>query len=91
MAVKEALRNIVKHAHASRVQISAEWAEGNLRIVIEDNGRGASNIPLDGMHNGVANMQQRLEKIGGSFHMEERACGGTRVMFDLPVAAPIAP
>ncbi|HEX8311374.1 MAG TPA: two-component regulator propeller domain-containing protein [Chthoniobacteraceae bacterium] len=85
MAVKEALRNIVKHAHASRVQISAAWSDGSLRIVIEDDGRGASEIPLDSMHNGIANMKQRLEKIGGTFHLEERACGGTRAVFDLPI------
>jgi PAS domain S-box-containing protein len=38
--VQEAMSNVAKHAQATRVKITIERIEGNLRLMIEDNGVG---------------------------------------------------
>ena len=45
MVVKEALHNVLKHAHASEVRLSLKLHEGLLELRVEDNGRGFKGTP----------------------------------------------
>lgn len=83
MTVKEALNNVLKHAHATEVKISLAVQDDGLRIVVTDNGRG---FVMNGSHdggNGLQNMKERLARIGGRLNLESRQNAGTRVQMDV--------
>jgi len=79
MVVKEALNNILKHAAATEVRISLAVAESKLIIVITDNGRGFSPAGVNGSGDGLANMKQRIERIGGRLSLESNLGTGTMI------------
>lgn len=82
LAYKEALHNIVKHAHATRVDIDFAVAGRRLSIRVRDNGRGFDLAAVSDAGNGLVNMQKRMEDIGGSFRVASGA-GGTTVRFEV--------
>lgn len=84
MAVKEALNNILKHAAATEVRIALSIVEKDLVITISDNGRGYHAVTPDPTGDGLRNMSERLENIGGQFKMARNADGGTLITMSLP-------
>ena len=85
LAVKEALQNIVKHAHASRAELRIHISPGHLRIEVTDNGRGFEGPPQDDRADGLNNMRQRLDEIGGECRVESKLGAGTTVVITLPL------
>lgn len=92
LAFKEALNNIVKHAHASRVMISIETADNRFVLTVADNGLGLKPDDNPGKTggNGLGNMRHRLQEIGGSCEIASEPGHGTRVVFSVP-AEPASP
>jgi len=85
MAVKEALNNVLKHAHATEVRISLALEDRDLRIIVTDNGCG---FVMNGSHNGgdgLNNMKERLARIGGRLDIESKEKSGTRVEMEVSV------
>jgi signal transduction histidine kinase len=82
MAVKEALNNILKHAGATEVRIGLALADGKLAITIADNGCGFRPDQARSSGNGLANMKQRLERIGGQLVLETQPGVGTRIKME---------
>jgi signal transduction histidine kinase len=82
--LQEAFTNVLKHAHASMIHVETGLREGGQQVFIRvsDNGAGFS-----GEHRGrgLANMQQRAERIGGSLQVAPSASGTTLELL-LPVA-----
>ncbi|MEY2600121.1 MAG: hypothetical protein RLZZ142_2380 [Verrucomicrobiota bacterium] len=75
MLVKEALHNVVKHAHATEVRLRIR-AEGSLlEIVVEDDGCGMAERVVEG--DGTGNMRQRAAAIGASLERWSSPGGGT--------------
>ena len=68
LVVKEAVHNIIKHAHAEEVSICMEFDKG-IRITIADNGKGFSPEVTQRPGHGLKNMQYRMNKIGGAWEM----------------------
>jgi len=84
MAVKEAIHNIIKHAHASEISMRVTFAHGELDISIQDNGGGFEPAgKTEG--NGLTNMKQRLANIGGKCAVESQPGKGTTVRMHLLV------
>jgi len=83
--VKEALQNIVKHAHATEVWLRVNAGEEILRIAVEDNGRGFARAPQDAWADGLRNMRQRLDEIGGECRIESDLGKGTTITVELPL------
>src|SRR5262249_51047492 len=83
LAVKEALNNIVKHAHASEAWLRVGAPNGALQIVIEDNGCGFDRPREDALSDGLRNMRQRLAEIGGECRIESKVGAGTKVTLQL--------
>jgi signal transduction histidine kinase len=81
LVVKEALNNIARHARATEVRLRITATENEVAIVIQDNGRGFENAPDNGSCDGLRNMRQRMEEIGGNFLLASRPGSGTRVEF----------
>jgi signal transduction histidine kinase len=77
LVVREALNNVAKHSQATEVWLRIHWRDHTLHILIEDNGCGFTGPDQDATGNGLRNMGQRLEKIGGRFECISRPGSGT--------------
>ena len=84
LVVKEALQNIVKHAHATEVWLRVSATTLGLRIVIEDNGSGFERAPEDALADGLRNMHQRMKELGGECRIQSRVGAGTEIIVELP-------
>ncbi|GAA2899249.1 two-component system sensor histidine kinase [Streptosporangium fragile] len=80
--LREALSNVVRHARASKVEVLARAHEGRLTLVVQDDGVG---LPEGGRRSGLRNLQDRAERLGGSFTAEAPARGGTRLTWSVPL------
>src|SRR5215472_9239076 len=77
----ESLTNVAKHAEASQVHISITQENGQLRVVIADDGLGGADPPRS---SGLRGLADRVEALGGSLAVDSPPGGGTRVMAELP-------
>lgn len=78
---QEACANVIKHAHARRVQISVTQDEGVLTMRIEDDGCGfdpAGRLPGSASL-GLTIMRERADAIGAVFELDSRPGAGVRV------------
>jgi signal transduction histidine kinase/ligand-binding sensor domain-containing protein len=86
---KEALNNVVKHAHASEVVVRFSARDGFFSVAIADDGQGrpGATAPVDRLcsGNGMGNMRQRMEEIGGICEVASNPGGGTVVTFTVPL------
>jgi signal transduction histidine kinase len=95
LAFKEALNNVIKHAAASEVSVSLTVQPDSFVLAIHDNGKGFSAEATEpparrepdriARGHGLANMRQRLMKIGGLCEIQSALGHGTRVKFVVPV------
>jgi two-component system, NarL family, sensor histidine kinase DesK len=85
LAVREAVTNVVRHAHASNCRLRLEQQNGTCRLEIQDDGLGCSN----GEGNGLRGMRERVEMLGGTLLRETQS--GTRLMISLPVREEASP
>ncbi|HKI70371.1 MAG TPA: ATP-binding protein, partial [Verrucomicrobiae bacterium] len=86
LGLKEALHNVVKHAGATEVWVRLTVTANELTLVVEDNGRGFSTEPVPGTgEDGLTNLRQRMEEIGGYFKQESTTEHGARITFVAPV------
>ena len=76
LVIKESLHNIVKHAKATEVHIQID-IDKELRVLIQDNGKGFDPAAIRSFANGIENMKKRIEEIGGRFTIE--STHGTRI------------
>jgi signal transduction histidine kinase len=84
LAFKEVLTNIVKHSGATEVRVGFEATEAELVVRVEDNGKGMPAGPAGATADGLANMRDRLARIGGRCDIGPGATGGARVSLRLP-------
>jgi signal transduction histidine kinase len=78
----EALSNVVRHAGATRVTVSAISSDGQLKLKIQDNGQGLPNDYLQGF--GLKNMHERTRLLGGEMSIESRKNFGTIISVEVP-------
>lgn len=84
---REALRNALRHSHASEVRISVSDQDGDLRVTVEDDGIGFDPESVDQKsHFGLALMRERIEIAGGVMYVDSRIGEGTRIIARLPSA-----
>jgi signal transduction histidine kinase len=92
---QEALTNVARHAHASRVSVLLERRPGYASLIVEDDGRGfesegTTESPAATGRLGLLGMQERARLAGGSLTVESAPGGGTTVFARLPIG-PAAP
>jgi signal transduction histidine kinase len=80
LAVKEAVRNVIKHSGATELQFMLVADEQELTFTIADNGRGFDPSATDPQRNGLSNMADRLREVGGRFEVRSQPGQGTTVM-----------
>ena len=82
--VQEAVTNVIRHAGATRAQVNIAAEQGQLKLCVSDNGRGAKTLRREG-HYGIRGMQERAESHGGSMRFETSPEGGLEVSALLPL------
>ncbi|MGB0135055.1 sensor histidine kinase [Dokdonella sp.] len=75
LVAREAITNIQRHAHARNASVTLDADNGELHLRIEDDGRGRSIVP----GNGLKGMRERVEAIGGRFRIDSAIGEGTRI------------
>ncbi len=83
--IGEALTNAAKHSGSKDVAVRVRATTGELRVEIEDRGRGLAAITDDDPHFGLKLMQAQAREIGGSITIESTPGRGVRVIAVLPV------
>jgi signal transduction histidine kinase len=82
--LREALANVARHAHASRVHVGLVVAEHRLLLTVSDDGVGLP--PGSGpASRGLTNMAERAKLLGGSFTIAPGAESGTEMNFEVPL------
>jgi signal transduction histidine kinase len=83
---KEALNNAVRHAHATQVRLRVFVLEESLIIEVADDGRGLDARPGTAGSDGIANMNERMQSIGGTCEIKSDAQQGTMVRLRAPLS-----
>jgi two-component system sensor histidine kinase UhpB len=73
---QEALTNVAKHAHARKVRITLDVADGQMAVAISDDGAGFDPAATEARASrwGMTTMRERVEAVGG--HLEVRSAPG---------------
>ncbi|SDP45462.1 signal transduction histidine kinase [Ralstonia sp. 25mfcol4.1] len=84
---QEALTNVERHAHASRVHVELEFSPSATRLTVRDNGTGfdvarMQHDPQRGI--GLRNLRERMAALGGQFDIVSMP-SGTRLVAMLPL------
>jgi signal transduction histidine kinase len=81
---KEMLHNIVKHAKATRVEISVIVSSGKFELRATDNGIGFDPSAAT-VGNGLKNLRRRAAELGGTLNIENQALQGTTIILSAPI------
>jgi signal transduction histidine kinase len=79
--VQETFANIVRHAHARNIKVTAHRPGNRLQLTIYDDGMGIPSHAVEG--HGMQNMRDRASLLHGHL-VVERLEKGTRVALDIP-------
>ena len=82
---QEALHNIAKHAHATRVQLHLAVEETNLVLEIADDGAGFDTNRQFPGHLGLVSMEERIQRLGGTLQISSAIGRGTRLHAQVPL------
>ena len=85
-ALQEALANLARHAHATRVVVRLRCQARLLQLSVADNGIGMADVASRTGH-GLAGLEERLLEAGGNLHIASRPGAGTTLQLSLPLAA----
>jgi signal transduction histidine kinase/ligand-binding sensor domain-containing protein len=94
LIIKEALTNVLRHAHATNVVVLITASQGRLRLEVTDDGVGLDGTPHasssgPGGGHGLENMQRRASALGGTARIVARPHGrGTSIVVDVPLTPP---
>jgi signal transduction histidine kinase len=83
LGVREALTNVIRHAQATNVILSLAIDKDSLIVKVKDNGRGLQGSSRNG--DGLRNMQDRLQSIGGGCDIISEPGSGTTIIFRVPL------
>ncbi len=86
--VAEALTNVEKHAHASRVRVAASALDGGLVVEVTDDGTGfvvGESLYVPG-HLGLLAMKERAQLMGGWCRIVSEPGAGAKIEFWVPTS-----
>jgi signal transduction histidine kinase len=91
--VQEGLTNVLKHAGATRAEVTLRWSAGALEVEVADDGGGGRHVETDGTvvavlpssGRGLVGMRERVALFGGELVAGPRPGGGFAVRARLPV------
>lgn len=92
---QEALTNVIRHAHARRIEVMLRHTNDLLELIVHDDGGGfdvgeALKKSARGESLGLTGMKERVELTGGQFLIRSSSEGGTVVQARFPMQIAIA-
>ncbi len=83
-AVQELLGNAARHSQATQIKVQIDSSDLDVRVSIEDNGKGFdANLGLEhGM--GIKLIRERVEMLNGKMDVDSVIGQGTRITFQIP-------
>ena len=81
--VSESIAKVVKHAHATRIQLQVVHDDGHLSVRIADDGRGGATMRRG---SGLSGLSDRVAAAGGTLDIHSPPSEGTTVKVLLPCA-----
>jgi signal transduction histidine kinase len=86
-ALQEALNNIERHAQARNLWVEIAVANGNVSMLVEDDGVGFADGALHGhLGHGIAIIRQRARALRGECAIRPRPEGGVLVELNIPLS-----
>ncbi|MFO1514765.1 MAG: two-component regulator propeller domain-containing protein [Verrucomicrobiota bacterium] len=86
LAVHEAFTNVLKHSNGTRAKVKMTCVDSNFEIRVEDNGKGFNpTVQNTNSTDGLRNMRERLEAVGGRCEINSLPDHGTKICFTLPL------
>jgi signal transduction histidine kinase len=85
-AVAEGLNNVRQHADASRVLLDLEFLPANVRMLLQDNGRGAVNPDAapDAAGSGLLDLRDQVQLLGGQMLIDTELGEGFNLVIEVP-------
>ena len=80
--LSEALSNAIRHSHAKEVEVEVKVDAGLVQVKVTDDGVGFKN---PSRRSGLANMEERAQRLGGTCSVGSGLGGGTRVLWEVPL------
>lgn len=84
---REAIRNVVEHAHAAHVNVRVDMAGDAATLTVDDDGRGVNDQELERRrgegHMGLVLLQDRAADLGARLSVERAPIGGTRIRLEV--------
>jgi len=84
--LQEGLANVARHAAAGSVSVRLCFEETRVVLTLIDDGKGFQLAQEVAGHYGLRNMNERVNRVGGSVEIDSAPGRGTRIQVDLPVA-----
>ena len=84
--VQESLTNVLRHASAARIVVTARALGASLVVEIQDDGRGML-YAADHESGGIRGMRERAVAVGGRLRIASTPGGGTTVTLTVPVTS----
>ena len=89
---QEAMTNVLKHAHATAVDVVLARNEGNLHLNFKDNGSGfevsaAQIAAWQSKSLGIIGMQERMQALGGFLEIASKPGHGTQIQASAPLSS----
>ena len=82
---QEALTNVATHAEAGRVIVRLVATPEQVRLAVEDDGRGFETSKVPGDRHGLVGMRERAEVLGGALEVHSEKGAGTRIEATVPL------
>jgi PAS domain S-box-containing protein len=82
---REALTNVAHHAEASEVSVSIASTSRKIRMNVTDNGKGFDLGSVDAGRLGLLGMKERVEMVGGTFHVDSAPGKSTTIRVEIKV------
>ena len=84
LIIQELITNALKHANATEISIQVSLIDGELDVIVEDNGKGFDKKNLTkGI--GLRSIEDRVKRLGGNWNLESGVGTGTIMFIDVPV------
>ena len=80
---KESIYNVLKHAEARKATVELNILSDRVELHITDDGQGF-DLSAPSQRNGLKNLQQRAEDVGGTLTIHS-SCQGTCIVFKSPI------
>jgi two-component system, NarL family, sensor histidine kinase UhpB len=84
--LQESLTNVARHARASAVTVRLQELEGEMLLIVRDNGCGLPTPSVEKKKTyGLLGMHERVKLLGGALDISSAPGSGTRIEVSLPL------